>query len=108
MAFRYGLPIFLEDQTGRLTRTGSDYVDLYNRKSICYQRISHACDFMRTTYGVFDRNSVSCEPDITLEFGADNSLGTIKVPVGHSDAIAMDIYLPRVSLFARCNFLFSV
>lgn len=78
---------------------GSEFVDLYNRKTISYQRISHASDSMGTTYGIF--NCESLGPVITLEFGADNSLGTIKV--GNNDAIAMDAYLPRVSSSARCN-----
>lgn len=95
MTLRYGLPLFLEDQSGRLT--GSEFVDLYNRKKLIYRCISR--DSTRTTYGIFD-NSVSRPPKITLEFGADNSLGTIRV--GHSNAIAMETYLPRVTVFARC------
>jgi hypothetical protein len=97
MALRYGLPIFLEDQTGLLT--GSKFVDLYNRKTLSYECISH--DSMGTTYGVSDCGSVRYKPDVILQFGADNSLGSIKV--GNGVTIAMDIYLPRVSFFARCN-----
>lgn len=91
-SLRYGLPIFLEDKSGELT--GSDFVDLYDRQTICYRRMWCASDSMRTTYGVYGRG-----PEIILEFGADNSLGTIKVR--DSDAIAMDVYMPRISTSAR-------
>ena len=95
----YELPIFLEDQTGLLT--GSVFTDLYNRQKISYLCLSDASD---TTYGIFNRCSPGISPDIILEFGTDNSLGTIKL--GKSDAIAMDDILPRVSSSARWNPLF--
>jgi hypothetical protein len=94
----YELPIFLEDQTGLLT--GSVFVDLYDRQKISYLCLSDVSD---TTYGIFNRSSPGLRPDIILEFGANNSLGTIKL--GKSDAIAMDDYLPRVSSSARCDLL---
>lgn len=98
MELDFDLPIFLEDQTGLLT--GSVFVDLYDRQKISYLCLSDASD---TTYGIFNSNSPRFRPDIILEFGVDNSLGTIKL--GKSDAIAMDDYLPRVSSSARCNSL---
>lgn len=99
MALRYGIPIFLEDQSGRLT--GSEYVDLYNRKKFTYRRISR--DSAHPTYGIFDNSpgSSSRTPKVTLEFGSDNSLGTIRV--NQSNAIPMDTYLSRVTIFARCH-----
>lgn len=94
-----GLPIFLEDQSGKLT--GSEFADLYDRQTIRYKRISRASDSERTTYGVYDREIRTDGPVITLEFGTDNSLGTIKM--GDGNAIPMDIFLPKVSSSSRCN-----
>ena len=98
----YELPIFLEDQTGLLT--GSVFLDLYNRQKISYLCLSDDSDsdsMSTTIYGIFNRDNPRIAPDIILEFGADNSLGTIKL--GKSDAVAMDDYLPRVSSSARCD-----
>ena len=104
----YELPIFLEDQTGLLT--GSVFLDLYNRQKISYLCLSDDSDsdsMSTTIYGIFNRDNPRIAPDIILEFGADNSLGTIKL--GKSDAVAMDDYLPRVSSSARCDiFVFSL
>lgn len=101
MALRYGLPVFLEDQSGRLT--GSKFEDLYNRMTLTYTRISR--NSPQIVYGIFytapDEYTSARTPKIILEFGADNSLGTITV--GRSNAMAMDDYLPRVNIFARCN-----
>lgn len=101
MALRYGLPLFLEDKTGRLT--GSEFIDLYDRMKLMYRRLSR--DPTCTDYGVFDITYGGYEaydvPKITLKFGADNSLGTIKV--GRNDPIAMETYLPRVTIFSKCN-----
>jgi len=101
MALRYGLPIFLEDKTGRLS--GSDFVDLYDRMRLLYRRISR--DSARTTYGIFT-NSDYHTPVITLEFGADNSLGSVRV--GRSNNMVMDNYLSRVTILARCSFIYPL
>lgn len=101
MADSLDLPIFLEDRTGLLT--GSEFVDLYNRMTIGYRCISY--DSTGTTYAVIDRRSIRTDPEVVLRFNADNSLGTIKVNDGFT--IAMDIYLPRVSIFSRCNIFVS-
>ena len=95
----YDLPLFLEDKTG-LT-TGTVFTDLYDRLKIKYVCLSDVNDSMGTTYGIYNLNCSRAGPDITLEFGADNSLGTIKLG-NDSDAVAMDDYLPRVSSSARC------
>lgn len=102
--FKLGLPIFLEDKTGRLT--GSDFVDLYSRCRISYQRMLEDSDNMRIKYGVSRYESSRNGPTIILEFGDDNSLGTIKVR--ESDPIPMDEYLPKVSASARCNFFLLI
>ena len=108
MALRYGLPVFLEDKSGRLT--GSEFVDLYDRMKLNYRRIAR--DSERTVYGIYDTSPGSESPNtavITLTFGADNSLGTIRVR--RSNDMEMDTYLSRVTIFARWNlfliFIFS-
>ena len=98
MALRYGLPVFLEDKSGRLT--GSEFVDLYDRMKLKYRRIAH--DSERTVYGIYDTSPGSESPNtavITLTFGADNSLGTIRVR--RSNDMEMDTYLSRVTVFAK-------
>jgi hypothetical protein len=101
MALRYGLPLFLEDKTGRLT--GSEFIDLYDRMKLMYKRLSS--DSTSKVYGVFEITYGGYEafrvPKITLEFGADHSLGTIQV--GRNNPIAMENYLPRVTIFSKCN-----
>ncbi|KAF8149343.1 hypothetical protein B0H34DRAFT_667731 [Crassisporium funariophilum] len=98
MATKYGLPIFLEDKTGRLT--GSEFVDIHERMRLAYRCTVR--DAARTVYGVFDLTSGASDahrvPVISLQFGSDNSLGT--VTVGSSQAIQMTRYLSVVNIFA--------
>lgn len=100
---KYGLPIFLEDKTGLLT--GSNFTDLYNRCNISYRFFPYASDSTIRRYEV-NGPSGQCRKSIILTFGADNSLGTIKLH-SDSDPVPMDDYLPKVSISARCNFFLT-
>ncbi|PCH35969.1 hypothetical protein WOLCODRAFT_140146 [Wolfiporia cocos MD-104 SS10] len=90
---QFGMPFFLEDQTGELT--GSEFVDLYNRMRLgfrCTLRDTH-----RTAYMVYDLSSrrASAAPLACLDFGANNALGTIKI--GDGENISMAEYLSKAS-----------
>ncbi|KAI8992917.1 hypothetical protein BD414DRAFT_482716 [Trametes punicea] len=83
----FGLPYFLEDRTGRIT--GSEFVDLHNRMHLTLRQTLR--DAHRVAYVIYDLSSRV--PLATLDFGANNALGTIKI--GDSDHIQMNQYLTR-------------
>ena len=97
----FGMPLFLEDRTGRLT--GSEFVDLYDRARFSLRCTQH--DAERSLYMIynmfsdetFGRTNIPV-PAACLEFGPNNSLG--KVKIGRADYIPMDQYLTKVSLFS--------
>lgn len=93
---KFGLPFFLEDKTGRLT--GSDFNDLHDRMKLFYRPRSR--DPSRGIYDIYDVSSGrndSCEtPVVTLTFGSDNSLGTIKFSY-ESGSQDMGTYLSQVN-----------
>lgn len=76
MALKLGLPLFLEDRSGRLS--GSEYVDMYGRMRLLLSRIAHDED--ETVYHIYDQTEDSAHrntPSITLRFGPRHALGTI-------------------------------
>ncbi|KAF8814821.1 hypothetical protein BYT27DRAFT_7205799 [Phlegmacium glaucopus] len=94
---RWFIPFFLEDSSGRLTR--SKFTDLYDRMKLYYGPV---IGYTNTTYGVFDESPDGTRDDVTpivLQFGADNSLGTITI--GSGNEMAMENYLSRVTIFAN-------
>ncbi|KAF8955660.1 hypothetical protein BDZ97DRAFT_1673450 [Flammula alnicola] len=98
MAVRYGLPFFLEDKTGRLS--GSEFLEIHDRMKLLYRRRVH--DDTGTIYDIYDITTGSSEsfqvPVVSLSFGADNSLGTIKYRSQQPKQISR--YLSEVSIFA--------
>ncbi|OBZ70750.1 hypothetical protein A0H81_09312 [Grifola frondosa] len=93
------MPYFLEDSTGELT--GSEFVDLYNRMHLslkCTLRDAH-----HIAYVIYD--SLSCRtspgrggllvPLASLDFGANNALGTIKI--GDGEHVNMNEHLAKTS-----------
>ena len=76
MALKLGLPLFLEDKSGRLS--GSEYVDMYGRMRLLLSRRVHDED--ETVYHIYDQTEDSAHsdtPSITLRFGPRHALGTI-------------------------------
>lgn len=96
METKFGLPFFLEDKTGRLT--GSDFNDLHDRMKLLYRPRSR--DPSRGIYDIYDASSGRSDsyetPVVTLTFGSDNSLGTIKF-AQDSRAREMGRYLSQVN-----------
>ncbi|KAH9949096.1 hypothetical protein B0H21DRAFT_169546 [Amylocystis lapponica] len=93
----FGMPYFLEDQTGELT--GSEFVDLYNR-----MRLSFRCtirDAERASYVVYDMTNRGASrtgilvPLACLNFGANNALGTLKI--GDGEYVNMNDYLSKTT-----------
>ncbi|GBE80294.1 hypothetical protein SCP_0300090 [Sparassis crispa] len=97
MATVYGVPYFLEDQSGDLA--GSEFVDLYKRISLTV-RCTLRSD-THTAYMVYDMTSRGVNrggllvPLACLDFGAGHALGTIKV--GEKEAVNMSDYLTKLS-----------
>ncbi|KAI0332283.1 hypothetical protein GY45DRAFT_1274109 [Cubamyces sp. BRFM 1775] len=86
----FGLPFFLEDTTGRIT--GSEFVDLHNRMHLCLRQTLR--DAHRVAYVIYDLSSrQSSRALATLDFGANNALGTIKI--GDAEHIQMGQYLAK-------------
>ncbi|KJA23392.1 hypothetical protein HYPSUDRAFT_201414 [Hypholoma sublateritium FD-334 SS-4] len=76
MALKLGLPLFLEDKSGRLS--GAEYVDMYGRMRLLLTRSVHDED--ETVYHIYDQTEDSAHrntPAITLKFGSRHALGTI-------------------------------
>lgn len=96
METKFGLPFFLEDKTGRLT--GSDFNDLHDRMKLLYRPRSR--DPSGGIYDIYDvsagRNDSYEIPVVTLTFGSDNSLGTVKFSY-ESRARDMGGYLSQVN-----------
>jgi hypothetical protein len=93
---KYGMPFFLEDKTGLLT--GSDFIDLHDRMGLTYRR--SAQDATRTAYMIYDlassRRSAAPMPLAVLDFGSNNSLGTIIFPADGRRPSMKD-YLSKLS-----------
>jgi hypothetical protein len=93
----YGMPFFLEDKTGKLT--GSEFVDINDRLKLTVRCTAH--DAMHTAYMIYDRSNVSSfangypKPLVALDFGPNNSLGTVSFGVG--GVVPMKEYLSKVS-----------
>ncbi|KAI0674884.1 hypothetical protein C8Q78DRAFT_1066791 [Trametes maxima] len=91
----FGLPYFLEDTTGRIT--GSEFVDLHNRMHLSIKQTLR--DAHHSAYVIYDHSRSSGAsrglflPLATLDFGAHNALGTIKV--GDGEHIQMGQYLAK-------------
>ena len=104
---KFGLPFFLEDKTGRLT--GSEFIDLHERMKLTYCPRSR--DPSLGIYDIYDVSSGRREsyeiPVITLAFGPNNSLGTIKF-VHESTAREMGNYLSQVNVLGGCVSLPSI
>jgi hypothetical protein len=96
METKYCMPYFLEDKTGLLT--GSDFIDLNDRMSLTYRR--SAKDATRTAYMIYDmetpRRSPAPMPLVALDFGPNNSLGTIIFP-RDGRQLPMKEYLSKLS-----------
>ncbi|KAJ7607289.1 hypothetical protein DFH06DRAFT_216436 [Mycena polygramma] len=75
---RYGMPYILEDTTGRLT--GSEFVDIHERVRFtvrCTARdVSHTAFMIYNTSPAVFQSAVP-KPLVALDFGPNNSLGTI-------------------------------
>ncbi|KAF8520002.1 hypothetical protein BU17DRAFT_47280 [Hysterangium stoloniferum] len=102
----YGLPLFLEDRTGRITE--SDYSDIYDRppflrltqtiypdriarKVYVFESLNH---FQSVRLGMM----ASPEPLAILEFGLRNQLGTISFERSQNRRFSMERYLRKQSL----------
>ncbi|GJJ08003.1 hypothetical protein Clacol_002210 [Clathrus columnatus] len=98
----YGIPLFFEDKTGKIT--GSDFVDIYDRSPML--RVAQVVQSDRILRYIYDVGSTSIassrgysssEPEVTLEFGTDYSLGSIYFGRSSSRSIPMERYLRRLS-----------
>ena len=106
MKAKYFLPYFLEDQTGRLT--GSEFIDLHDRMSLIYRRCGR--DATRPMYVIYDKKQkYSCAqiPFVALEFGPDDSLGTITFP-GDGRQLPMEDYLTKLSPLSLYVFSYMI
>lgn len=104
MALRYGLPYFLEDTTGRLS--GSKFIELYGRMQFEYSR--RVYDESQTVYDIYNYSNDAEDqnvPVVTLYFGPNHTLGTIKYR--NQEPKNMDQYLSTVNIFAGQVITFS-
>ncbi|KAI0633500.1 hypothetical protein C8Q77DRAFT_1157705 [Trametes polyzona] len=93
----FGMPYFLEDTTGRIT--GSEFVDLHNRMHLSLKQT--LLDAHHAAYVIYDLSSRQSGasrggllvPLATLDFAANNALGTIKI--GDGEHIQMGQYLTK-------------
>jgi hypothetical protein len=72
----YGMPFLLEDKTGKLT--GSDFVDINDRLRLALRCTARGPT--NTAYMIYDRTYTTDSvrrPLAVLDFGSNNSLGTI-------------------------------
>ncbi|KAK0244098.1 hypothetical protein EDD85DRAFT_759232 [Armillaria nabsnona] len=88
MTTKYGIPIFLEDKSGKLS--GSEFIDIHERMRFSYR--CTARDATHTAYMIF--NAYHRAAVVALDFGPGNSLGTIS---WGGVTIPMNKYLVRVS-----------
>jgi hypothetical protein len=90
----YGQDYMLEDRTGRLT--GSDFNDIHDRVRLTLRCTSDSqtCN----SYAIYDRTRGG-HPVAVLEFGPNNSLGTVSFRPGVQ--VPMDQYLVQVHTFGR-------
>lgn len=98
MSTLFGMPFFLEDQSGDIEN--SEFNDLYNRMRFSLRKTS-ADDAANTTLMVYDLSSPSASsrndlrvPVACLTFGAGPTLGTVRIKTG--PAVNMEQYLSRV------------
>lgn len=90
----YGMPYFLSDKTGLLT--GSEFTDVNDRMRLVYRCTAN--DSTRKAYIIYD-STVTEVPSIALDFGPDDSLGTISFQSDRS--LPMKKYLSKVSMLGR-------
>ncbi|CAL1706059.1 unnamed protein product [Somion occarium] len=97
MSTTFGMPFFLEDQSGDIEN--SEFNDIYNRMRFSLRRTDNGSQ--HPVLMVYDMTSTSASsrsdlrvPIACLSFGANNALGTVKIQDGaHVD---MNQYLGRV------------
>ncbi|KAG7440820.1 uncharacterized protein BT62DRAFT_923696 [Guyanagaster necrorhizus] len=97
---KYGIPIFLEDKSGKLT--GSEFIDIHDRMRFSYR--CTARDGTHTAYMIFNLTAAAVmyhpRAIAALDFGPGNSLGTIS---WGGVTIPMKKYLVRVSNRGRAR-----
>ncbi|KAH7923155.1 hypothetical protein BV22DRAFT_1048391 [Leucogyrophana mollusca] len=93
----YGMPYFLEDKTGKLTE--SDFVDINDR--LCLRLRCTAREPTHTAYMIYNVTCASdlLKPLVALDFGPDDTLGTIAF--GSGSQMAMKQYLTKLSPLGR-------
>jgi hypothetical protein len=93
----YGMPYLLEDKTGKLT--GSDFVDINDRFRLALRCTARGPT--RTAYIIYDKayTTDSIRPLVTLDFGPNNSLGSISF--GSGAQIPMSEFLVESSALGR-------
>ena len=91
----YGMPYFLADKTGLLS--GSEFNDVNDRMRLVYRCTAN--DSTHKSYIIYD-SSVTGVPSVVLDFGPDDSLGTISF--GSDKSLPMKKYLSKVSMLGRC------
>ncbi|KAK0201770.1 hypothetical protein DFS33DRAFT_1265142 [Desarmillaria ectypa] len=97
MTTKYGIPIFLEDKSGRLS--GSEFIDIHERMRFSYR--CTARDATHTAYMIFNLSAAAYHRAIVaLDFGPGNSLGTIS---WGGVTIPMNKYLVRVLTLGRAR-----
>ncbi|KAG2154353.1 uncharacterized protein EDB93DRAFT_154911 [Suillus bovinus] len=82
----YGMPYLLEDKTGRLT--GSHFVDINDRLRLTLR--CTARESTHTTYKIYNA-ATGTDPVVILNFGSNNSLGTITF--GSGPQVSMNSFL---------------
>ncbi|KAK0185284.1 hypothetical protein F5146DRAFT_201773 [Armillaria mellea] len=92
----YGMPIFLEDKSGRLT--GSEFIDIHDRMRFSYR--CTARDSVHTAYMIYNLSAMvyqgSCpRAVVALDFGPNNALGTVSF--SSRESVPMKKYLPKIS-----------
>ena len=91
----------LEDTTGRLS--GSQFVDIHERMKFAYRCTRQ--DMQGTQFCIYElsspRDDAYTRPVVTLDFGANNTLGMINYGTQY---IKMDNYLYKASPPGRCVF----
>lgn len=105
----YGLPLFLDDRTGRITE--SDFYDIYDRppflrltQTIHADRISrkvYVLDSLNHSHSVRVGIMEPPEPLAILDFGLRNQLGTISFEGSQNRYLSMERYLRKQSPSGR-------
>lgn len=94
----YGIPLFFEDKTGKIS--GTDFTDIYDRSPFLrLTQVSQSDRFLRLIHELGSTSSRGgySEAAVTMEFGTDYSLGNIYFGRSSSRAMPMDRYLRRLS-----------